>query len=395
MCAKLMDLKHFCMMSLIVVMITLLTASASAEPTDKEDFIIENPEHYIAVDNVCAWPNLTLLPDGTIVAAIFNQPFHSGAEADGDIDCYGSTDGGKTWNFIGTATENKTGLNRKNHAAGLTNDGSLVVISSGRILKEKPGTKAFYSTPVVCRSGDGGKTWERSYSVEIPPEVMGFEPFGDIVQISDSVLAVSMYGFGITVKTLKNQCRAYILYSYDDGRSWKNPTIIGEQNHKLNEGVLYSNYNEAAILKHPSGRLLAAPRRTTGGNSSDIELLVSEDDGKTWNVPENMLGWGLTGYLENPGHLLLLDDGRILLTYGIRWGERGVGARISDDGGKTWGAPIIVLQYGYEMKDWGGYPSSVQLDDGTIVSAYYDEENYFHHRYHMGVVRWKIPKNYK
>ena len=31
-------------------------------------------ERYVAIDDVCAWPNLTLMPDGAIVATIFNQP---------------------------------------------------------------------------------------------------------------------------------------------------------------------------------------------------------------------------------------------------------------------------------------------------------------------------------
>jgi len=33
-------------------------------------------ERYIAIDNVCAWPNLTALPDGTLAAAIYNRPIH-------------------------------------------------------------------------------------------------------------------------------------------------------------------------------------------------------------------------------------------------------------------------------------------------------------------------------
>lgn len=32
---------------------------------------------FVAIDNVCAWPNLTLLPDGRIAAVLFNQPNHS------------------------------------------------------------------------------------------------------------------------------------------------------------------------------------------------------------------------------------------------------------------------------------------------------------------------------
>jgi hypothetical protein len=38
----------------------------------------------------------------------------------------------------------------------------------------------------------------------------------------------------------------------------------------------------------------------------------------------------------------------------------------------------------------GGYPSSVQLKDGTIVTAYYCQRIPMHQRYHMGVVRWRV-----
>ena len=55
-------------------------------------------EHYIAIDNVCAWPNLTRTPDGTIVATIFNQPCHGKWE--GDVECWASEDGGEHWSEI-------------------------------------------------------------------------------------------------------------------------------------------------------------------------------------------------------------------------------------------------------------------------------------------------------
>ena len=34
----------------------------------------ERPKPVVAIDNVCAWPNLTVLPDGAIVATIHNRP---------------------------------------------------------------------------------------------------------------------------------------------------------------------------------------------------------------------------------------------------------------------------------------------------------------------------------
>ena len=56
---------------------------------------IERLDSVVAVDNVCAWPNLTLTGDGTILAVIYNQPCHLTAE--GDVECWASTDDGRTW----------------------------------------------------------------------------------------------------------------------------------------------------------------------------------------------------------------------------------------------------------------------------------------------------------
>ena len=47
-------------------------------------------ERYLAIDNVCAWPILTHMPDGTVVATLFNQPTHGGWE--GDVECWASGD---------------------------------------------------------------------------------------------------------------------------------------------------------------------------------------------------------------------------------------------------------------------------------------------------------------
>ena len=40
-------------------------------------------ERFVAVDNVCAWPNLTLAPDGTLIATIFNRPYREAAAHSG------------------------------------------------------------------------------------------------------------------------------------------------------------------------------------------------------------------------------------------------------------------------------------------------------------------------
>lgn len=323
-------------------------------------------ERFIAIDNVCAWPNLTRLPDGSIVATIFNQPTHGGWE--GDVECWASTDDGRTWHLRGVPAPHAPGANRMNVAAGLAHDGSLVVLASGWNRRNKPGD---YSSPHegealapwVCRSSDGGATWEQAETISLPDEE-GYRgiPFGDIVKHSDGSLGACLYG-GST-----GGSHSLYFSSEDDGRTWKQKGVI--------EGT---NSNETTPLVLADGSLLVAARTRI---NQHLDLHRSTDLGATW-LPKGPLT--LIGQI--PGHLLTLEDGRILLSYGLRnKGLHGVAVRLSDDRGKTWGAPRVIVNYHADTD--GGYPSSVQVTDGTIVTAYYCRGIETHQRYHMGVVRW-------
>ena len=58
--------------------------------------------------------------------------------------------------------------------------------------------------------------------------------------------------------------------------------------------------------------------------------------------------------------------------------------RISDTAGRTWSAPVRLVDL---PNTDNGYPASLQLDDGTLVVAYYAGRCEAHDRYHMGVLR--------
>ena len=73
-----------------------------------------------AIQKVCAWPNLKLLKDGTLVAFIFNEPCH--AQWEGDLDCWASEDSGRTWRFRGRPAEHEPMTGRTNCAAGRAAD---------------------------------------------------------------------------------------------------------------------------------------------------------------------------------------------------------------------------------------------------------------------------------
>jgi len=323
-------------------------------------------ERYIAIDNVCAWPNLTMLRDGTIIATIFDQPCHGLWE--GDVACGASSDGGRLWERRGAPAPHEPGTNRMNVAAGLAAKGDLLVIASGWSDRPGPGVPRWHQgahilTPWVCRSADGGRTWERAATVAYPDPDGAYVPFGDIVG-GDGVLAASFYS-----ARRGGSSSAYLFRSHDDGRTWGDVSLIAPD-----------DYNETAILRLTEGRWLAACRTSRDGH---LELWTSDDEGRNWR------GEGaLTLPGQHPAHLAELADGRILLVYGIRnRGLYGVGARLSADRGRTWGAPSVLADFG-DATD-GGYPASVQLADGTVVTAHYANRVPMHHRYHMGITRWQ------
>ena len=109
-----------------------------------------------------------------------------------------------------------------------------------------------------------------------------------------------------------------------------------------------------------------------------VQLFASDDDGRSWQDRGP-----LTESAEHPAHLLRLADGRLLFTFGIRI----VGVRFSDDEGASWSEQRTMMRC--EGASDGGYPSSSQLADGTVVTAYYTNRIDAHARYHMGVVRWQ------
>jgi hypothetical protein len=67
---------------------------------------------------------------------------------------------------------------------------------------------------------------------------------------------------------------------------------------------------------------------------------------------------------------LKLKDGRLLMSYGHRKPPFGNMARLSHDEGTTWSEPLTISADGLNFDL--GYPSTVECDDGTLVSVWYE-----------------------
>lgn len=329
----------------------------------------------VAVKGVCAWPNLTLMPDGTVIAVFHNQPSHG--QQEGDVDCWASRDG-LTWEKRSTVTRHEPDTVRMNHAAGLAKNGDLVVLCSGWTnvkQPERPKQAAFRDDILrswVLRSADGGQTWEKRDA--FPEAEAGWSeyiPFGDIWTGKDGWLHTSCYQGQYkdpSQSTRIQGWRSWHFRSDDDGWTWKPVSIIGPR------------HNETDIFPLGGKSWLAAAR------IDRMELTRSDNDGQTWQEP-----YPVTEKNEINGHLTRLDDGRLLLSYGVRVdGRRGVCAKLSSDDGRTWGNPVRLAH----TVDGGdcGYPSSVQLPGETIVTAWYSKETPDYVGYHMGVTVWNADQ---
>ncbi|MBT7862303.1 MAG: exo-alpha-sialidase [Gemmatimonadetes bacterium] len=147
---------------------------------------------------------------------------------------------------------------------------------------------------------------------------------------------------------------SYIITSHDDGLTWGAPTVIAE-----------GGYNETGLCDLGEGRFLAVLR---DDKVAALSQSRSDDDGATWSQPVQ-----ITEPREHPGDVIKLTDGRLLLTYGRRTTPCGVFGLISHDEGRSWDEDnrlFLATDIGRDL----GYPSSIQRDDGTIVTVYYSDQ---------------------
>ena len=117
----------------------------------------------------------------------------------------------------------------------------------------------------------------------------------------------------------------------------------------------------------------------------------SSDGGHTWTLthPTKLLGY--------PPHLLRLSGGEILATYGRRLTPMGIRACLSLGNGDYWDvenefilrddAPELDLGWppGWDL----GYPATIELDPGELITVYYQIEPP-DHKPSIQATRWSV-----
>ena len=198
----------------------------------------------------------------------------------------------------------------------------------------------------MIRSTDGGATFSARYDCLVD------SPHGPI-QLSDGRLLYAGKDLW------RGKHRVGFCESADDGKTWR---WLAEL--PVRDGDHHEDYHELHAVETADGRFVAQIRNHNRANHRETLQSESSDGGKIWSVPHPIGVWGL------PSHLLRLRDGRLLMTYGHRRQPLGNQARLSSDHGRTWSEPIILSGDG--VSGDLGYPSTVELDNGSLLSVWYE-----------------------
>jgi len=129
------------------------------------------------------------------------------------------------------------------------------------------------------------------------------------------------------------------------------------------------SYSEPYVIQLSDGSFLAGIRSEKSGiiGTSYSIWTMKSNDGKNWTTAKK-----IPTVVGAPPHFLELSNGAILLTYSYRVGTRGVRGCLSYDGGATWESEEFEISNNTSTKNNDlGYPSTVELADGTLITVYY------------------------
>lgn len=189
----------------------------------------------------------------------------------------------------------------------------------------------------MLRSTDGGLNWSPRYRVP------GYSPHGPVNLLDGRLFYAT-----------SNGKKAVAHVSEDDGLTWQ---AISEM--PVRAGELHAvQASDGTIIVQVRDKIA-----TPEGTEQNTSQIISADGGKTWSEKVKVAD----GF---PPHLARLRDGTLLMTYTWRKEPFGIRAKISRDHGRTWSQELVLTN---DAADWDlGYPSSVELADGSLLTVWYE-----------------------
>ena len=303
--------------------------------------------------------------NGRVVTMADNRFDHNG-DLPSHIDVYErhSDDNGATWSthkmVVGTDADHA--LVGGNHGFG---DVSLVECASGKIVAIMVGGPGYFGStpsnpivPTIITSTDGGDTWstprtltdelyKTTYNEGAVQGSFAGSGRGLMLQRQKDEQLNGRIMFAMSHRFANNNVQEYIIYSDDEGNTWKFSTQSA-----------YSGGDESKLVELADGTVMISVRQNgqRGYNKST-------DGGVTWGTQAK---WAdINGNACN-GDILYVNKHVMLHSYPNNGSRKNLTIKASFDDGKSWSNPYVVCAPG------ASYSTMDVTKDGDIAIFYED-----------------------
>lgn len=279
--------------------------------------------------------------NGRVVTMADNRFNHNG-DLPNHIDVYErhSDDNGATWSThkMVVGTEADHALVGGNHGFG---DVSLVECASGKIVAIMVGGPGYFQStpsnpivPTIITSTDGGDTWSTprtltnelyntTYNEGAVQGSFAGSGRGLMLQRQKDKQLNGRIMFAMSHRFANNNVQEYIIYSDDEGNTWKFSTQSA-----------YSGGDESKLVELADGTVMISVRQ-----SGQRGYNKSTDGGVTWGTQAK---WAdIDGNACN-GDILYVNKHVMLHSYPNDGKRKNVTIKASFDSGKSWSKPYVV-----------------------------------------------------
>jgi len=340
-------------------------------------------------------PCIARLSDGSLAMVAFHQHQCLGGRILEEMVWQTSADGGRTWSHRQVISP----LGREPYFSVLRDGTVLLTV---HLLPQDVRNPTANTVVLVHRSTDSGITWESTMvTLDDVPGAAGDAPLGstrNILELRDGTLLLGVGAPG---------GHEYLWRSWDGGRTWDKSQAMAYHGVPAPAETWWCPLLQEAVLwEMASGELLSLSRVDPRlfppipgtiipmEDSDQYERLLlfrSHDGGRNWFYEE--LG---SDYGEMYPAVLRLQDGRLLLTLTVRsikipLGVQAVlGCETVDGLRFDFVHDRVVLDEKTPpgLDSGGGFGPTVQIDDGTLVTAYSYRDAQA--RTHLEAVRWRL-----
>lgn len=303
--------------------------------------------------------------NGRVVTMADNRFDHNG-DLPSHIDVYErhSDDNGATWSThkMVVGTEADHALVGGGHGFG---DVSLVECASGKIVAIMVGGPGYFQStpsnpivPTIITSTDGGDTWSTprtltnelyntTYNEGAVQGSFAGSGRGLMLQRQKDKQLNGRIMFAMSHRFANNNVQEYIIYSDDEGNTWKFSTQSA-----------YSGGDESKLVELADGTVMISVRQ-----SGQRGYNKSTDGGVTWGTQAK---WADISGCACNGDILYVNKHVMLHSYPNNGSRKNLTIKASFDDGKSWSNPYVVCAPG------ASYSTMDVTKDGDIAIFYED-----------------------